>query len=131
MNVFRAVVSVIVVIVFVAFGVFLVVNADTTNQTEWERWVYVFGAAEAIGFTAIGWIFGKEVNRQRAEEAEKTAKAADGKAAAEQSKGSALAGLVAGAAGAPGERRRIETLGPGEGGNMTAALQYAKEHYGV
>jgi hypothetical protein len=29
----------------------------------WQRRVFVFGAVEALVFTAVGWLFGREVNR--------------------------------------------------------------------
>jgi hypothetical protein len=35
--------------------------------------VYIFGSVEAIAFTAAGYFFGKEVHRERAENAEKSA----------------------------------------------------------
>ena len=39
------------------------------DETVWQRRVYVFGGAEAIVFTIIGWLFGREVNRMTAESA--------------------------------------------------------------
>jgi hypothetical protein len=47
-------------------------NADI-DETHWSRYVYVFGGLEAIVFTAVGWIFGREVNRTAAETATKIA----------------------------------------------------------
>ena len=85
------------------------------DDTVWQRRVYVFGAAQAIVFTAIGWLFGREVNRSTAESAkndaaqakeeaasarqeatEKTLEAADAKkvAAEEKTKGRAVKALV-------------------------------------
>ena len=37
------------------------------SETLWGRYVYIFGALEAIVFTAIGWVFGREVHRTAAE----------------------------------------------------------------
>jgi hypothetical protein len=42
----------------------------------WQRRVYVFGAVEAIVFTAIGWLFGREVNRTAAKTAREDAESA-------------------------------------------------------
>lgn len=131
MDRFRAVVAIVVTAAFLVFGLFLVLNADTADATEWERWVYVFGAAEAIAFTAIGWMFGREVNRQRAENAEGNAESAQAAAQEELAKGATLAGLVRGGAGEGGGRRRLEPQGPTSGDDMAAALKYAADEYGV
>ena len=53
---------------------------DTADETHWTRRAMLYGAIEAIAFTAVGWVFGREVNRQRAESAESKAKEAEGKA---------------------------------------------------
>ncbi len=131
MNTARAILAIFVTLVFIAFGVFLVVNANTADATEWERWVYVFGAAEAIAFAGIGWMFGREVNRQRAEEAEGQAQKALSQAQSEAEKGAKLAGLVRGAAGASTGRQRLERLGTDKGGDLAPAVNFAAEEYGV
>jgi cytochrome bd-type quinol oxidase subunit 1 len=124
MDRFRAVAAVVIVAIFVALGYFLIKEADTASPTSWERWVYVFGAAEAIAFTAIGWIFGREVNRQRAEKADQ----AEADAKQEAKRGSILAGMVRTAAGGkPG----VETMGAGAGGDLSAAVAYAAKEYGA
>jgi len=33
------------------------------DETLWQRRVFVFGAVEAVVFTAVGWLFGREVSR--------------------------------------------------------------------
>jgi len=63
--------------VIILFGYYKLVNfmVNQTN-TEGEQWLkltYIFKSVEAIVFTAVGFIFGKEVNRARAEKAEETA----------------------------------------------------------
>jgi hypothetical protein len=121
--------AIVVTAVFLAFGTFLVLNADTTNESQWEHWVYVFGAAEAIAFTAIGWVFGKEVNRERAETAEETARASGARSKLEIAKGAKLAGLVRGGAGGTAGRRRLEELGGGSADGLTEALDYALKMY--
>jgi hypothetical protein len=120
--------AIVVTIVFVAFGYYLVVHADTTDQKQWERWVYVFGAAEAIAFAAIGWVFGKEVNRQRAESAEDRAKAAEGEKTEEKAKGATLAGMVVGGAGGQEGRKRLEGQGVSADG-LKSAVDYARMYY--
>lgn len=130
MHKFRVIVAAIVIAVFVVFGAFLVFNADTENSTEWERWVYVFGAAEAVAFAAIGWMFGREVNRQRAEKAEEGAEKARTDAQSEHAKGATLAGLVRAGAARAGHQGLTEQGAPG-GDDLAAALDYATKKYGV
>lgn len=65
-------------IVGIGFGVFLVLNVGVEDSA-WDRYILVFGAAEAVVFAAVGWLFGKEVHRQEA----KDAKVAHGQAQAE------------------------------------------------
>jgi hypothetical protein len=55
----------------VAFGI--VVGLMLAWADTWDQRVYVFGAVEAIVFTAVGWIFGREVHRQTAETAQQDA----------------------------------------------------------
>ncbi|HVE91853.1 MAG TPA: hypothetical protein VNE62_06100 [Actinomycetota bacterium] len=47
---------------------------------EWSRSIYLYGTAEAVVFAAAGALFGREVNRQRAETAEDRAKSAETRA---------------------------------------------------
>ncbi|MFC0313658.1 hypothetical protein ACFQNE_02655 [Gordonia phosphorivorans] len=52
-------------LVYVVFGALLLNWADNEGITEekWSRYVYVFGGLQAIVFTAVGWVFGREVSR--------------------------------------------------------------------
>ena len=59
-------------------------------QQQWDRLVFLLKGVEAIAFTAAGYLFGKEVNRQRAEKAEERAEAAEEDA----TNGQALATVV-------------------------------------
>jgi len=59
-------------------------------QPQWDRLVFLLNGVEAIAFAAAGYLFGKEVNRQRAEKAEERADAAEGDATS----GRALATVV-------------------------------------
>jgi hypothetical protein len=68
-----------------AFAVLVAVMlsmADTRDETVWQRRVYLFGAAEAVVFTAVGWLFGREVHRQAAQSAQHDAHQAKQEAAA-------------------------------------------------
>ncbi|MEH0986377.1 hypothetical protein [Micromonospora sp. CPCC 205556] len=47
-----------------------------TDDAVWQRRVYIFGAVEAIVFTAVGWLFGREVNRSAVTTARADAEAA-------------------------------------------------------
>src|SRR5438045_3246044 len=40
------------------------------NDVQWERYAYLLAGVETITFTAIGWLFGKEVHREQAQQAE-------------------------------------------------------------
>lgn len=118
-------------VVLAAFGVlayYLVDHADTTKQQEWERLVYVFGAVEAIAFAAIGWVFGREVNRERAEKAEDRAETAEEEKVAEHRKGAKLAGMVIGGSSGAQGRQRLETQGS-SGQGLSEALDYARRAY--
>jgi type VI protein secretion system component VasK len=90
--------------------------ADDTGVDEkvWARYLYVFGALQAIVFTAVGWIFDREVHRSAAEAATKDAKRAkqEAKDAANEAKqeavrGHALAEAVKASVGALGGLDRI------------------------
>jgi hypothetical protein len=88
---------------FIALGLILVYlvilwllfrSADDqgANETVWGRYMFLLGGLEAVVFTAVGWLFGREVNRKQAEQAEQaTQEAADAKA-----KGSQLRGAILG-----------------------------------
>jgi hypothetical protein len=96
----KAAVAVLAIIGFGAFVVYLVTHIGVSEQ-EWTRAAYVFGGVEAIAFAAVGWFFGKEVNRSRAEKAEARADTSDAEAvkatagaAASKSAGEALTAAI-------------------------------------
>jgi hypothetical protein len=64
------------------------------TETLWGRSVYVFSALEAIMFTAVGWIFGREVQRSAAEAATRDANRAkqEAKDATDEAKQEAVRG---------------------------------------
>ncbi|WP_433307231.1 hypothetical protein ACQP2F_22980 [Actinoplanes sp. CA-030573] len=53
------------------------------DDVVWQRRLYVFGAVEAIVFTAVGWLFGREVNRSAVDSARADATEAREAAAAQ------------------------------------------------
>jgi len=59
-------------IVFVALVVVMVLSSNASDSA-WKNLVYVFGSVEALVFTAVGWVFGREVHRAQAAAAEATA----------------------------------------------------------
>ena len=72
-------------------------NSQITPET-WARYMYLFSGLEAIAFAAAGFLFGREVNRQRADRAEQSAAQsqaiafeAQSTAAASEANGQALA----------------------------------------
>jgi hypothetical protein len=83
----------------VGFGVLVVVMMTMAdgNDTAWQRRVYLFGAVQALVFTAIGWLFGREVHRSEAQTARRDAEAAQREAqgAREDARGNAAAAAAA------------------------------------
>ena len=86
------------------FVLFNLADDSGVDESTWSRYIYLLGGLEAIVFTAVGWLFGREVNRKQAEQAEKATKdAADAKAKGE---GLRQAILVTGDSG-------LESVDPG------------------
>lgn len=65
-----------VLIGYATFIYFLVGKVGSGNEA-WPRLTFLFTGVEAIVFSAVGFVFGREVNRSRAEKAERYAKEAD------------------------------------------------------
>lgn len=67
--------AIITAFVLVGFGAFIIylLTALDANELGWARRTYLFAAVEAIAFAAVGWLFGREVHRERAESAEERA----------------------------------------------------------
>lgn len=70
-------------------------------ELEWNRAAYLFGGVEAIAYAAAGFLFGREVHRQRAEQAEQRASSEQAraneavkKATEETTKGKALRQVI-------------------------------------
>jgi hypothetical protein len=45
---------------------FLILHVSTDEET-WKRYTYLLTGVEAVVFAAVGWLFGKEVHREQAE----------------------------------------------------------------
>lgn len=65
----------IAALIFFAFQIYYMrsLTGAETPESQWGRSVYLFAGVEAIAFAAAGFLFGREVNRQRAEKAENRA----------------------------------------------------------
>ena len=115
------IVGIVVLLLFIAFNVYMLVNLDMKNEL-WTRAVYLLGGVEAITFSAAGYFFGREVHRERAEQAEeKAAQAhadvvgAEKRATEAESKGKALKAAIAAEASAAPEAGAVAFGPPGEG----------------
>jgi hypothetical protein len=67
--------GVVALIVYVTFVSVLLgkVSGEAVNEAMWMRMLHLFTGVETIAFAAAGFFFGREVNRARAESAEKQA----------------------------------------------------------
>ncbi|MBU2974079.1 hypothetical protein [Zobellia sp. B3R18] len=63
---------VIAIALLIAYGFFIyfLIGKVDSGDPSWSRLIYLFSGVEATVFAAVGFLFGKEVNRQRAEKAE-------------------------------------------------------------
>ena len=70
---------VIAIALLIAYGFFIyfLIGKVDSGDPSWSRLIYLFSGVEAIVFAAVGFLFGKEVNRQRAEKAETEKKAVE------------------------------------------------------
>lgn len=64
------------------------------SETTWSRALYLYRGVEALAFAAAGFLFGREVQRRRADEAEERATRAQETAQAAMARGEALAEAV-------------------------------------
>ena len=81
------VLAALVLVGYIVFVVYMASAANDPDDLKWTRLVYIFGSTEAIVFGTVGWIFGREINRERAEKAEDRAT----KASSDASKADATA----------------------------------------
>lgn len=82
--------------VLVAYGFFIyyLIGKVGVKDPDWSRLIYLFSGVEAIVFAAAGFLFGKEVNRKRAEQAEIEKDHAKKQAVGEHNKGLILAAMA-------------------------------------
>jgi hypothetical protein len=67
------IVSVVALVVYLVFIVVMLLNAGSQEELFWTRALYLFGGIETIAFAGAGYLLGQQVNRERAEVAEKRA----------------------------------------------------------
>jgi hypothetical protein len=65
-------VAVLAVLGFAALIILIATSLSNAamNDVQWARYTYLLTGVETITFTAIGWLFGKEVHREQAHQAE-------------------------------------------------------------
>lgn len=63
--------ALLILLGYIVFMWFLVKYSDTEKTNQWTRLLHLLSSVEAIVFTAVGFIFGREVSRARANNAEK------------------------------------------------------------
>jgi len=80
-DVLAVIVGAVAIIAFGLFAYYLLQNV-AAEPLQWERMVFVFGGVEAIAFSAVGYFFGREVHRERADRAESRVDEAQGRARA-------------------------------------------------
>ena len=124
------IVAAVVVVLYFGLLIYLLSEVYTDDKT-WARELQLLGGFEAIAFTAAGYLFGREVNRKRADnaeeragDAEKRAEEAKAEAATQTAKGKALAAAVETKAAnrtptpGVGGGGALEQLGPGTATNI-------------
>lgn len=97
----RSAIALLVVLAFATLFIYMLLEAKSAGETRWARLSFLFGSAEAVAFTVVGWLFGREVHREQANRAEARVDAAAdnaNKAVAEEraatERGYALAELI-------------------------------------
>ncbi|HHV23258.1 MAG TPA: hypothetical protein GXX65_01485 [Methanosarcina sp.] len=91
----------IVILIGLAIFIIYMLRHVSADDTEWTRYIYILTGVEAVGFAAAGYLFGKDVNRVRAEKAEARADSAQNiandaqkRAVKAETKGNDLANFV-------------------------------------
>jgi hypothetical protein len=114
---------------FAWFIIYLLGRTSTKDEIEWTRSVYLLTGVESIVFAAAGFLFGREVHRSRAENAEKRAGKAEiqatesqKRATAAETKGKSLtAAIAAKKKGVESRGAEIEAFGPESATALTQA----------
>jgi hypothetical protein len=119
-NAFAIAVAVIAIVGFGVLVAYLFADASSSSEQVWLRRVYLFGGVEAIVFAAVGWLFGREVNRQqaqeaqqRADESEKTARQESARAADLEARGKAMKAAIVSRRGTYSDNARVRSRGIG------------------
>jgi hypothetical protein len=73
------IVAIVVIAALAWFIQYLLQNA-TKGETVWQRYTYLLSGVEAVAFAAAGYLFGKDVHRGTAQQAEQRAEEAKGTA---------------------------------------------------
>jgi hypothetical protein len=99
------------------FGVFILALLFMLDLEEvrWARATFLLNGVEAVAFAAAGYLFGREVNRGRAENAEELARSETERAEKAEEQGQTLADEILGAASLTGPRAAfLERVQPDE-----------------
>jgi hypothetical protein len=104
----------VLAIIFLVFALVVYTRADDTGMTEtvWARMVFVLHGIEAIAFTAVGWLFGREIHRGEAKQAKEHA--GDAKRNADDARGEAKQARQESAAARDAERGAVERASAAE-----------------
>ena len=88
--------AILVLIGYAYFLIFMVGKTDLGKgeELQWSRLVFLFSGVEAIVFAAVGFVFGREVHRSKAEAADERAESAEKKSQEAQKKASELEGKM-------------------------------------
>lgn len=129
------VVAVVIVVAFVTLTIYLLyMLSSSPNETLWGRLIYLYGGIEALAFAAAGYLFGREVHRQEAENAEKRADQQSKEATDATRKGQRLAASVIAKSRAQSEILQATSVGEGEptpsaGGDLSSLERLACKLY--
>jgi hypothetical protein len=130
-----AVALLVAIVLLIAGGVlvaYLIQNVAADEPT-WQRYTYLLTGVEAVVFAAVGWLFGREVHREQAANAEKARTEADkdkqdavAAAAVADTKGRELARAIISAGGGSEGPDRIV---PANDVSMGQLVRHAKSAY--
>jgi hypothetical protein len=101
MDALKTIIAIVALVCFAGAVGFMFSVVVTDDEKQWARYTYVYAGIEAVAFAAAGFLFGREVHRERAEKAESRAtdaehRATDAKtqAAGAETKGRAVADFL-------------------------------------
>lgn len=128
------IIAVVVLIAFIAAIYYLFTVSSSADERYWSRLLYLYGGIEALAFAAAGYLFGREVHRQQAENAEKRADQKTKEAAVAERKGEQLASSILTTTRIHQGAVRHESVAQGrteqiEGGDLQALADLASTLY--